>query len=71
MIRKFKVKAAPAPDDAAPEAFPDPPDAAAQPAAVPEPEPATPPPRKSKPAGGRSGREDWLIETHLSLLLCD
>ena len=63
MIRKFKVKAARAPDDTQPDAndaVPDPPDDAAQPAAAAAaqpaaaPEPATPPAKRGKPAGSRS-----------------
>ena len=67
LISNFKVKAAPVPDAAAAEAgdaVSDPPDdaaalaaaAAAAPAAAAPPDPATPPAKRGKPTGGRSGR---------------
>ena len=74
MIRRFKVKAARAPDAAPPDAsdaVPDPPDDAAAPAAAAgRGAGAGDAPREKGQAGRRKIREG-LIETHLSLLLCD
>ena len=74
LIRKFKVKAAPVPAAAADEAgdaVSDPPDDAAAPAAAAgRGAGAGDAPREKGQAGRRKIREG-LIETHLSLLLCD